>query len=446
MESSTKSERDTKRVSAVLERILSEGTQPLKQALQIDLESTARETRAFVRRREIRSAADLLRVLLMYVLSDWSLRMVAAWALMQEIGYLSDVAVLKRIRGCMAWMQKLIGLLLQRRGLMLQESAPVRLRLMDASVISGPGSAGTDWRLHLGLSLWPLMIDGVEITDAHGGETLARFASQPNEIRIADRGYAFASGLAPILAGDGFLVTRINWQNLPLSMETGARFDLIAWLKTLHGPSEQAVWLNTPQGRFALRLLAGPLPEAAIGRAEQRARKNNAKKKRKVSPNTLFAARFLLLVTNLPAADWPTGKVLGLYRLRWQIELAIKRLKSLIHIDHLRTQDPRMVQTYLLSKLFVALILDELIYRIHDHLPEWSLSLDRPLSVWRLTQLLKEHLYQWVFGYLNWKRLIICLPALRRYFCDPPRTRHQQLAWARAFLDFHASPCSHSYD
>jgi hypothetical protein len=436
MESSTKTNSGAKPVSMAIQKILSTDIQELEQALQIDLEGTARQTRALVRRREIRSAIDLLRLLLMYVMNDWSLKMVAAWALLQEIGYLSDVAVLKRVRGCLAWLQMLISLILQRRCQLLQETTPVRLRLMDASVITGPGSKGTDWRLHLGLTLWPLAIDGVEITDAQGGETLARFAPQPDEIRMADRGYAFTSGLAPILAGEGFLVLRINWQNLPLMTETGERFGLMAWLKTLKAPGEQAVWLHTPKGRFALRLLAGPLPKEVGERAEQHARKNNRKKKRKASPNTLLAAHFLLLVTNLPAADWPVWKVLWLYRLRWQIELAIKRLKSLIQIDHLRTQDPRMVQIYLLSKIFVALMVDELIQQVDNCQPEWSLSLDHPLSIWRLTQFLKDRLQQWIFGRLDWKRFFLCLPALRRYFCDSPRARPQQLAWARAFLDF----------
>jgi len=32
---------------------------------------------------------------------------------------------------------------------------------------------------------------------------------------------------------------------------------------------------------------------------------------------------------------WPEDQVLAVYRLRWQIELAFKRLKSLLHIDRL---------------------------------------------------------------------------------------------------------------
>jgi len=441
MESSTKSNSGTERISATIAELAKDELPGVDQVFALDLEGTARQAGALQRKRAIRSAGDLLSVVLVYVLRDWSLKMVAQWALLQGIGYLSDVAVLKRLRGCGRWLGMLIGLILQNRCRALQAIPRVRLRLMDASVITRPGAKGTDWRLHLGLTLWPLGIDGIEITDAQGGETLARLAPQANEIRVADRGYAFVSSLTPLLESDSFLVVRINWQNLPLETETGQRFDLIAWLKVLRIPSEQAVWLPTSEGRFALRLLACPLPEEVAERGRMRARKNNSKHRRKASANTLLAAGFILLVTNLPAGAWSIRQVLWLYRLRWQIELAIKRLKSLIQIDHLRSQDPRMVQTYLLGKLLVALLLDELIQQVAYHQPDWFHSWERPVSIWRLTQFLWESLYNWIIHPVSWKRLLLFLPASRRYLCDSPRARPQQLALARAFLEAHPLVC-----
>lgn len=439
MESSTKSVPKTKQILAPLQELFEGGSQELEEVFHLDLESGAKQTKALVRKRGVQSAFDLLRLVFMYVGSDWSLRLVAFWAFLQGIGYLSDVAVLKRLRNCSGWLRLLIGDILHRRCQALQRTVPVRLRLMDASVITRPGAKGTDWRLHLGLSLHPLVIDGVEITDAQGGETLARFAPQSQEIRIADRGYAFVSGLERLLAADSFLVVRINWQNLPLEIDSGKRLDLIAWIKSLHVLGERSVWLPTPAGRFALRLIVAPLPPHVAERARQRARKNRSKHGQTVSDNTLLAAGFILLLTNLPANNWPISQVLWLYRLRWQIELAIKRLKSLIQIDHLRSQDPRMVQTYLLGKLLLALMLDELIYQFTYHQPDWFLSLERPLSIWRLTELLWHCLCGWILGPLDWARLRLLLPAAHRYFCASPRARPQQLAYARAFLDAKAA-------
>ena len=115
----------------------------LRERLGIDLEGTAKETKAFAKR-EITSAKDLLRLILFYVRSDWSLRLVGAWALLVGIGYLSDVAVLKRLRNSQNWIGKLV-----------------------ATTISVPGSQGIDWRIHLSFDLGNFCLDGVEITDKH---------------------------------------------------------------------------------------------------------------------------------------------------------------------------------------------------------------------------------------------------------------------------------------
>jgi hypothetical protein len=196
-----------------------------------DLEVTAATTGALVRRRGIRRAVDLLRIVLAYTVCDWSLRLVGAWYVLMGIGDVSDVAILNRLRNSTAWLGCLIVSLLQRRRLHLAQQAGVRLRIVDATTVSRPGSEGTDWRVHLSLDLERLCLDGIEVTDAHGGESLARFPGQRGEIRVADRGYAFVRSLTPDLAAETWLVVRMNWQNLPLQDEQGARLDVIAWLR-----------------------------------------------------------------------------------------------------------------------------------------------------------------------------------------------------------------------
>ena len=75
-----------------------ESWERLEEEIGLDLEETAKETKALQRKRGIGSAKDLLRLILFYASSDWSLRLVGAWALLSGIGHLSDVAVLKRLR------------------------------------------------------------------------------------------------------------------------------------------------------------------------------------------------------------------------------------------------------------------------------------------------------------------------------------------------------------
>jgi hypothetical protein len=392
----------------------------------------AKETKALQRKRGIRSAKDLFGMILFYASSDWSLKLVGAWALLKGIGYLSDVAILKRLRNSQEWLGKLVALLLQKRAVVLQRLPGVRLRVIDATAISIPGSQGTDWRVHLSFDLGNLGLDGIEITDKYGGESVARFEAKNNEILVADGAYPFASGMISVLNAGAGLIVRINWRNVPVLGPDGQRFEIIRWLKTITCLSEIPIWMNTASGWLRFRLIASPLPPEKMEEARRRTRLRHQRKQKPLNENTLYAAGFVLLLTNLPAETWPGPLILALYRMRWQIELCIKRLKSLLSFDHLRAKDPRMVQTYLLTKLLIALLIDEMTYQASLQFPEWFDSLERPLSVYRMTSLFYEAFRQiiagpWIFSLKQYSLL------MHRYLCDSPRSRPQQLAWVRAF-------------
>lgn len=431
MESSTK-------LSEVEQQALVSWSEPewerLTGPLQGDLDGLAREQKALVRGRKLKGALNLLRVILAYAVCDWSLRLVGAWAVIQGIANLSDVAWLYRFYQGGPFLGVLIGQVLQQRTTLLTTLPGVRLRIVDATVVSQPGSTGTNWRVHLSFDLGRVSLDGIELTTAQGGESLARFAPRADEIYVADRGYAFARSLAALLTTQARLVVRINWQSLPIQTVQGQRLNLIHWITGLTTLREQPVILPTPQGDFPVRLIAYPLPLQQAHRAREKLLKQARKKGKTVSSHAYLAAGFVLLITNLPSQTWEASWVVYLYRVRWQIELQIKRMKSLLQLDHLRAQDPRLVQTYLLAKLLAALLLDQLVQQAEEANPQLVHSLQRPHSLWRLHTLFFLGLRQTIIGELSLIKILEALPHLSRYLCDPPRKRPQKLAWARRFL------------
>src|SRR5512135_2608949 len=80
----------------------------VQRLVPLDLEASARASGAIRRRRQVRSAADLLRLVLAYVLTTYPLRLLAAWALLLGLGELSDVALLKRLGHCQRWLQLIL--------------------------------------------------------------------------------------------------------------------------------------------------------------------------------------------------------------------------------------------------------------------------------------------------------------------------------------------------
>lgn len=407
----------------------------LLRLLPDNLEGMARRCGAFKRRREVRCASDLLRLLFSHALCDWPLRRVAGEARAWGICEVTDVALLYRFRKCRVWLSCLVTALIARRSVALA-GMHGRIRLIDATTVNGPHSRGTAWRIHLSFDLLHQCLDGVEVTDAHGGETLVRHPVQPGDIIVADRGYAHRRGLAHVFAAGGQVLVRTNWQNLPLHDASGERVDVAKWLSELGHcqATELATYLHTESAVYPLRLVTYRLSQAACDAARRRARKASVKKHHQLDERTLFAAQYILLVSNLSAETWSAEQLVALYRLRWQVEVHIKRLKSILHLDNLRAVHPETAQVYLLTKLVAALLVDELIWRLRASQPAWFSALDRPISMWDVTEVCTADLSSAVPSITASLYRQLTLPGYAQYLVDTPRSRKNQLQDALAHL------------
>lgn len=326
-----------------------------------DLEQTAEDKLALVRRREITSAQDLLRLCLAYGLCDMSLRQTAAWAEVSGIGSLSDVAVLKRLRNSADWLEHLIMQWMDCRGLQ-PPGVSAGVRILDATAMCGPGSTGTDWRLHLGLDLQQMRISSTELTGPEEAENFMRHQFEPGEIIVADRGYAHRRGVAELLEADAHTVVRINWQSFPLLSAQGKPLDIIECgnLLAVGEIGDWPVAFESNGIRYPMRLVAIRKTAEATEKERKRLRRIASRKGRKPAKDSMRAAEFIFVITDLSAEMLPAVEALQLYRMRWQIEIFFKRLKGILDIGQLRAKDPQLARTYLYANILSALILDEL--------------------------------------------------------------------------------------
>jgi hypothetical protein len=346
------------------------------------LEETARSCGAIQRLRAVDKASTLLRLALVYGFCGFSLRQTAAWAEAAEIASLSDVALLKRFRKTPEWLGHLLGVKLAERVTSVPSNA-TRLRLIDATTVSAPGSQGTDWRVHLDFDPGALAIGEIQLTQAEGGESLFRYDFEPGELVVADRGYAHRPGLAHVLEAGAHFIVRLNWSSVPLQQPGGEEFSLIEALRALPEAQAGAFDLEIqpdPHERLPaipVRLAAVRKSEEAAEEARKKTRREAARKGRKLQPDTLELAGYVLVLTSTSAADFSPGEILEIYRFRWQIEIIFKRLKSLLQLDKLPAKDTELARTFLFSKLLAALLLEEL---THDYLSfsPWGFRLRGP--------------------------------------------------------------------
>jgi hypothetical protein len=342
----------------------------------IDLEALARSTKAFQRPRGVRSGTDLLRLALAWGPGGYSLQQVAAWAGEMDLADLTEDALIQRLHATGPFLEAVTRQILERA-----DDTPCWhgrvLRVCDGTSLSKPASKGTDWRVHGVYDLGRGGFSHLDVTDSHGGEALDRGRPVAGEIRIGDRGYANAQAWQRFLqttAAHCDFIVRMRWNTVTLVDQAGELFSQVDWLNTLPPERETAeitAWARSGkhQTPIAVRLIARRKPPEVIAAEYKRLRQQASRKQSKLDPRSLIAAQYLVLATSLPQADYPACEVLAVYRLRWQIELAFKRLKSLLHMDKLRTKTVAGTRCWLYAHLIVALLGDDLSQDVLESFP-----------------------------------------------------------------------------
>lgn len=330
-------------------------------------EALARETGAVTRLRGFDSVEQLLRGMLLHVALGCSLRETVVVA--KAAGWLemSDVALLKKLRQSERWLQALCVGLLREGELELPGEAGMRMRLIDGTLVKEPGQTGSRWRVHYSLCVPEWTCDHFRLTSIEGegnGESLRQFPVRKNDCLIADRGYAHAAGLWHVQQKGGFVIVRHNAQTLPVEAEDGTGIDLRPWLRTLTRPGQVGsgtAYVRTAAGqRMAVRLCAVRKSEEAIVAAERKLRRRAQRRKEQLKADTLEYARWIIVLTTVPAETLPEERILEWYRVRWQVELAFKRLKSLAGLGHLPKYDAASSRAWLYGKLLVALLTERM--------------------------------------------------------------------------------------
>lgn len=347
----------------------------------IDLDATARSSGALLRRRCVSDGATLLRLALAYGPGGMSLRSAAAWSGLNEVATLSDIDLLKRLRGSADWLGDIAGALLINASRTEGSTNTRRLRLVDGSSISHPGSKGTDFRLHATYEPALARFTHLELTDGHGAEAFSRVPLNKGDIVVGDRGYARAPALEKVIACEADFIVRTGWASIRLLTLDG---DVLDW-HAIYNPMQPGEICEIDilaehsgpklKGRgaplFQARLIIQRKDAQATEQAVKVAKRNHQRRKYKqtIQPMTITSAGFLMLLTSVSAEEMTAAEVLDTYRLRWQVEIAFKRFKSGLGIHKLPAKDPRLARRWLIAHLIIAIIIDEAVTEVLDSPP-----------------------------------------------------------------------------
>ncbi len=366
------------------ESTLSEDWQALMAYLP-DLEESASRHRFTRRSTGRQSAQSWLRLILMHAAGGLSLVQTVSRAAAHGWISVSAVALHKRLRAASPWLEALTAHLLAGQQRLLGGGGLPEgrsLRVVDAADIQEPGSTGTDWRLHYSLRLPQLVCDHFEFTDARQAEQLARFCFQPGEIVLADRGYCHRSGVTQVLDARADVVVRLIAQNFPLQDASGRAFSVLERLSGMKVGSvkEWKVWFEHDGWLRPLRVCVMRKPEAAAQEERSRLRRRTSRSGVPVREQSWRGAAYVMLLTSLPAQEWDARRVLELYRCRWQVELAFKRLKTLLRAGHVPKSSDPTAKAWMQAKILTALLVETLLMDSGSFSP-WSGRLGQGIAL-----------------------------------------------------------------
>ena len=281
----------------------------------------------------------------------------------------------------------------------------------------------------------------IAITDKRTGESLQHFPLGPGDVAVADRGYCHHEAIVQTVQRGADVLLRLNPHNVPLSQRDGTPLDLVAALRpqapaticTLPVRIGQA---SQPDG-MAAGVHAYRLPAEQANRARQSCRKRNRKEGHRPQKRTLFLAGWVLVLTSLLPALRPGPTALAVYRVRWQIEVAIKRWNSMLDVDLLRARyGSPLADVWLHGKLLYALLLDR---RLRRTLGDGWQRLDeaRLTTWWHPWKQLRDELMPRITGVQSWQpqQWLACWQAL----VERPRRRTLQRLPHEVTLRLHES-------
>ena len=299
----------------------------IRRYLPMDLEEIARETGAMSRKRGVESAEDLAHLLLMCGLPNASMARVSDWARQAGVANMNPSAVFFRLRDGEAFLKAMLSEVLAQAMPCQPPKLPWRLLAVDATAVCGPGSKGTDSRVHVVYDIGAFVPLSVELTGPEGGEGFGRHRSfGAGDLLLGDRGYAYRRSILSALSSGAHILVRFEFASMRLLGEDGLPLR----------PAEAAARVpDTGVVDIPVLLPGWDAPLRAIGERNPQGQP-------------------VWLLTDLAESEIPATGAREIYRLRWQVELFFKRAKSLMRMDRLPSRDGPTTRPWLLAKLLLA--------------------------------------------------------------------------------------------
>jgi len=340
------------------------GIEEIKKILPVEWEKKACELGALVRSRVIKVATELLVLILLYVTSGKSIGGTSAILKTSENIKMNKNAVYERLLKSEKWLKWLNENISRTAGLISERPEWLqykRVLACDMTEEESVDAERTGWHLHYMMDIFTLEASEIKLTDEKTGEKLSNFEEIGwNDIIIGDRAYGTLKSIEYALSRGADYVFRLKADAFNLYDETGKQVDMKKKIRRMRESAykEFSLYYKSSGKLKAIRICVYRKKGNEMESSIRQVKKSNSRgMKGQVSENQKFYAKYVIVATSLSES---ADKILELYRLRWQIELLFKRLKSIFNLDELKAKTPESVRVWFYCKLLLAAICEAL--------------------------------------------------------------------------------------
>lgn len=329
------------------------------QHLPKNLDKIAEQEGVLKRKRGLRSAAELLKILFLYACSNLSFRVLAAASCALGTADISDTAWRKHFSKSAPFLHGVLQAMLSELVPAADASAFEGVKnvlLADASTVRQEGAQQDQQRIHMCYSLNENRMKQVKVSDKHTAESLSHFTFGQGDLVMADAGYGTAKNYIYAQDQGAEALLRITPKNFCLYDADGGKMHLIGMLKKAE--EQHAEWMDIfgfcrygKKSAF-VRVIANKMPEEQAEKARKRTMHRAVKNQQKIGQDTLFCAGWLVLITSL-GAEYCGEEIVYLYKSRWQVELLFKRFKQNFSITTLKAGGTAYAETEVLLWLII---------------------------------------------------------------------------------------------
>lgn len=323
----------------------------------------AKTEKALVRSRHISTPEELLRLNFLYQTSGDSYGLTSALTQISEDQTgLNKTAVQKRITKSGSWLKWILEHICREEGYLYEKPEWLRenrVLLVDASDYSKQGSNRADFRFHCMSELFTLNIEEFHFTEADIGEKISLYENiREKDIVTADRAYGTINGMEYVIGKKADFLFRLKANAFNLYNSEGIKFDLTEYLEKNYEVGKTIdfhLFYKVGKEYHPVRICAVAKSKKDIEKSHRHIKKSNSGKQRgQISELQKIYSKYVLVATSLDDKV-STQKVLELYRMRWQIELVFKRLKSIFGGEFC-AKKKEAVEAWFYGKLLLATV------------------------------------------------------------------------------------------